>query len=592
MSYHIKYDDISNTGYAVTGQLSQIDTQLAQVKRALKGLVDLDSFKGTTATSIKDYIKEVHYSLLACIAEVTSQYKTRFLLYKDGYYRQIDNDIHAELWEEIFEEIIRFFPSFRDDFNALANSVRGTLSSVSDIIYLAEPSTAYVDRDYEKIYNRVYGLKDKVGTYEAEHSRDLNDFDCLLEALRNSILEWLGKTRSAATYQAGSMLSASSTMALGQALERSFQSRQELAAQIELALQGEEERWKIIELELADERLKQGIADGITATLIIIGGAACIVLTAGMATPLVVAGAVAGGSALYYGAAELCEAGENIYYGKVGDIYSVAMNPVRDTIFAGNQEAYQVWGTTSVIASSAFSIVAGGVTAATTASKAGTSALRAVGVYGGKTVLTAGAGMGGSYVSKEAALALGASDTEANIAGVLGGTFSGMAVGAGAQRIDQAYNLSGYYKPVIKPPEPGSLSDYETRKWYLEQEAKFDKMLDTSKPIEQQAQQAYELRNQVRTTARDSMSDRVAAESLNRTDPHRTWDELIVYYSQEKGYAGDDLYREIIAASQRSRSNVDALHGLNSADFKWVFPNSIPSSYAATEIGVLLGIDE
>ena len=112
-----------------------------------------------------------------------------------------------------------------------------------------------------------------------------------------------------------------------------------------------------------------------------------------------------------------------------------------------------------------------------------------------------------------------------------------------------------------------------------------------SKPIEQQAQQAYELRNQVRTTARDSMSDRVAAEFLYDSKPNKSFDELVFKY-QNEGLSGNDLYKEIIAASQRSNPEVNAFFGLNSVDFKWAFSYPIPSIYAATESGVLLEIGD
>ena len=52
------------------------------------------------------------------------------------------------------------------------------------------------------------------------------------------------------------------------------------------------------------------------------------------------------------------------------------------------------------------------------------------------------------------------------------------------------------------------------------------------------------------------------------------------------------MYREIIASSQKSRASVDAMHGLNPLDFKWAFPNTSLGRYTATEIGVLMGLNE
>ena len=106
-----------------------------------------------------------------------------------------------------------------------------------------------------------------------------------------------------------------------------------------------------------------------------------------------------------------------------------------------------------------------------------------------------------------------------------------------------------------------SLSDLDARKWYLSQEATIPDLIDYSQPLEQQAYQAFSLRNKFRTTARELMANRELAESLYKTDPNRTWQEMI-QRQVEKGLAGDDIYKAIIQSSQRSRTSVNKLLGL------------------------------
>ena len=106
-----------------------------------------------------------------------------------------------------------------------------------------------------------------------------------------------------------------------------------------------------------------------------------------------------------------------------------------------------------------------------------------------------------------------------------------------------------------------SLSDVDARKWYLAQEAKIPDLIDYSQSLEQQAYQAFSLRNQYRTTARELMTDRIKAESLYKTDPNRTW-EQIIQKQIDKGLSGDDIYREIIKSSKRSRKSVNNSLGL------------------------------
>ncbi|MBC1492630.1 hypothetical protein HCI99_12450 [Listeria booriae] len=67
MSYLIKYDDITNfSGYA--GQkLNTYQEQLTLIQDSLQGIVGLDQLKGSAADSIKNYLNEVHSSLIASI---------------------------------------------------------------------------------------------------------------------------------------------------------------------------------------------------------------------------------------------------------------------------------------------------------------------------------------------------------------------------------------------------------------------------------------------------------------------------------------------------------------------------------------------
>ncbi len=86
-------------------------------------------------------------------------------------------------------------------------------------------------------------------------------------------------------------------------------------------------------------------------------------------------------------------------------------------------------------------------------------------------------------------------------------------------------------------------------------------MIDKSLPLEEQAKQAFNLRNQFRTQARELMADRAIAEALYKTDPNLIWEEIVRKQS-EKGLKGDEIYKAIIESSQRSRKSVNKSLGL------------------------------
>lgn len=110
-------------------------------------------------------------------------------------------------------------------------------------------------------------------------------------------------------------------------------------------------------------------------------------------------------------------------------------------------------------------------------------------------------------------------------------------------------------------PRLGSLDNKAAREWYLEQERLIPERIDPNAPLEIQARQAHALRNEARTTARELMADRNLASQLVRDSPNLSWGEIIEK-TRAKGFQGDDIYREIVSSSQRSRKSVNEKLGL------------------------------
>ena len=107
----------------------------------------------------------------------------------------------------------------------------------------------------------------------------------------------------------------------------------------------------------------------------------------------------------------------------------------------------------------------------------------------------------------------------------------------------------------------GKLSNVDARKWYLENEAQIVNRIDKSLSLEEQAKQAFELRNTYRTQARELMADRATAQKLYQEEPNLTWDQ-VVEKASDKGFTGNALWKEIIESSSRSRPSVNQGLGL------------------------------
>ena len=87
-------------------------------------------------------------------------------------------------------------------------------------------------------------------------------------------------------------------------------------------------------------------------------------------------------------------------------------------------------------------------------------------------------------------------------------------------------------------------------------------LLDESKTLENQAKQAFDLRNTYRTQARGYMSDRSLAEFLEGNEPNLTWEGYVDHLINNKGLSGDDVWNYIINSASSGREGVDALFKL------------------------------
>lgn len=105
-------------------------------------------------------------------------------------------------------------------------------------------------------------------------------------------------------------------------------------------------------------------------------------------------------------------------------------------------------------------------------------------------------------------------------------------LGGGAKAIDDSASYAKWWDDLAQPK---NLTDREARAWYLSKEAEIPARINSSAFLEEQAKQAFDMRNDLRSTARELMSNRTLADSLNKTDPNRTWSEIVDKYSGQGG---------------------------------------------------------
>ena len=345
MSYNIKFDDITSVQVESQKTINAWGESVASLNKAMTDFINNQNLQGQAISSMRRYLVEVHGTLLQTLVNLMNDYSTNLLLYKDGYY-QIDGDLHTKLPSKVFTNLHSALKSSRDDLKSEIEILNTTKDKISDLVSYEGSSHTSTVMNYNFLMNQLKNLDTSITQYESNHaSQDLVAFKELLAATKALITEHAGKTRTVGTYQSGDFAKLKSVQRFAIAYK---QATQQMESRVE-RVQAAQERDKVRFEALA--RSDKGWKYMAVSALTIIVGVTAIVVTLGSATPLVVAGGIVGLGTTAYGASNMYEADQDIKLGNAGDIQTKAGNPIRDTLFMGNDKLYHDVGNVFVTAS-------------------------------------------------------------------------------------------------------------------------------------------------------------------------------------------------------------------------------------------------
>ena len=379
MGYHVKIEELLEVQNQMISQLSEWGTQLETVYQALETIVVTPCIQGETGKSIQNYIQEVHIPVIGSLQQLLTEFQVRLSVYAEGYYG-IDSSYEAEIPQEILEEQQQVLENGREDFENLREEINSVISSVSDIVSVVQPSGLSLVLSYQLMESRVKTLNSDIGDYEETHQNDTQNMDSMMESIRSILIARTGSSAVSVTnYQAGSIAMLPAYQRLQMGYEESGNFVAQNMAQYEEAMKKFEDKMND---KLADDRkaegLKQLLAGIVSATV----GTALIFATAGAAAPIVLGGAIVGGTSTLYGLSNATEGMNNISLGFSGDGFTMAENPIRDTLFAGNPDLYYTIGNASTMISAMALPMSGILKGATGAAK-----FKTIAVDGGRILI-------------------------------------------------------------------------------------------------------------------------------------------------------------------------------------------------------------
>ena len=345
--YNVKYSSMDQFYIELCTKTQEWYNQLDSWKASYTGVINMTSFNGQSSTAVKSYLGEVHEFLLQSIYVAISRFQSEFLLYKNGYYN-IEDNIYANMSRDTIKSIQDRISNEIKYLNNIANEIDISLNSVSDIYWRGKPSKSTLEGHLNSEKNSLSAFNTSIENYESnKYAAGKGELRSLLEALKSTIILYSGSTNSVLSYKSGDLINNTEVLDLYKKVQSSIEYVENNKEEIELAAVNQQEVFSQMQKdyeEALEAKEDAGRVKLITGSVAILAGGAAIILTAGAATPIVVTAAVAGTSSMVYGASNMVEGGQDVYYASIGDLESVSINPIRDTVFMGNQSAYDIWG--------------------------------------------------------------------------------------------------------------------------------------------------------------------------------------------------------------------------------------------------------
>ena len=348
MSYNIKFDDITSVQVETQKTMNAWGESMSSLNKAMNDFIKNQNLQGQAISSMRNYLVEVHGTLLQTLANLMNDYSTNLLLYKDGYY-QIDGDLHTKLPGKEFTRLHSDLKGSRDKLKPEIELLKTTKSDISDLVSYEGSSHTSTVMNYNFLMNQLKNLDTSITQYESSHSsQDLSAFKELLAATKALIAEHSGKSRNVGTYQSGDFGKLKSVQRFALAYDQAAKQMESRVERVKAAQERDKARFEAL---AAEDRAKKGWIDLGVGVFTAVIGIVAIVSTMGAATPLVVAGGVVGLGTSVYGLSNAGEGIHNIQLGNAGDIQTKSYNLIRDTAFMGNDKLYHEVGNAFVTAS-------------------------------------------------------------------------------------------------------------------------------------------------------------------------------------------------------------------------------------------------
>ncbi|MBQ5445802.1 MAG: hypothetical protein IIT48_03950 [Lachnospiraceae bacterium] len=350
MGYNIVRSEINLIAASLFSNGGKICDNLSKIKESFNELIENDNFTGNGADAVKAYLKLVHISAIDALMLAIEEFKDKMTQYAAGF-SNFDSFDEAVLNEDLFAEVIQKINALQ---TSMDNAHETSFKAEDDVIELVPERLMKLLWTYndpiEEERTKIKQLKNGIATYDTDYKDNKlqNVRDLIDDAKR---LVHVIKDKGVISFDdinVSDYFTDEQYIKLSEDFKDSctylVENQESIQEDVNFISDYVEKVRKREEEEARKNRIEKG--------LILIGSAGLgflsMTFTAGTSAPVVVEVLLTIETAAVGvdSTAKLFEGFQEFYFGVANDIETPSINYVRDSLFQGDQDKYDLFSYT------------------------------------------------------------------------------------------------------------------------------------------------------------------------------------------------------------------------------------------------------
>ncbi|MBC2175203.1 hypothetical protein HCB27_01135 [Listeria booriae] len=187
MGKKVVYNELLVASNTLQNDCSILEDNLISMQQKLNSFSDINSFTGEAADEVKNYLGEMHGSIIAGMMTLSTQIHEGFKKYAADYLVAVDSNESSIVNEDHLKEIKQKISTKFDDFISFKDEAQKTILSVQDIASVQNPSSSNFTNSINEAKKHIDKTIEGLYNFDIATDAEAAEIEALLDSLKEGI---------------------------------------------------------------------------------------------------------------------------------------------------------------------------------------------------------------------------------------------------------------------------------------------------------------------------------------------------------------------------------------------------------------------